>query len=141
MDGTTLTWTTEFESNKLETAVLNHCHNLYRKALSSQFGHGTMQDLLGFNGVSETATQILAGTLFDKLYRKECGIVFQLTLKSRNKLFAKESMAGKNPRLATSPSGRHLGHYKAALQDTQLTGGYQMMLNIPVQHGFAPTRC
>ena len=42
---------------------------------------------------------------------------------------------------STSPSRRHLGHYKAALQDSQPTGGYQMMLNIPVQHGFAPTRC
>ena len=32
---------------------------------------------------------------------------------------------------STSPSGRHLGHYKSALQHTQLTRGYQMMLNIP----------
>jgi len=37
---------------------------------------------------------------------------------------------------STSPSGRHLGHYKVALTDTEITRGYQLTLNIPIKHGF-----
>ena len=38
-------------------------------------------------------------------------------------------------------AGRHLGHYKAALQDTELLIGYSRMINmIPVTNGFSPSR-
>ena len=33
-----------------------------------------------------------------------------------------------------------MGHYKASLRDKELTAGYSMMLNIPVQLGFSPKR-
>jgi hypothetical protein len=41
---------------------------------------------------------------------------------------------------STSPSGRHLGHYKAALLDDDITHLHVDMLNIPIQYGFAPER-
>jgi len=58
------TWTTEFEVEALEQALLKHCHSHYRKAAITQFGHGSMKYLLGFNGLTEAADQILEGTLF-----------------------------------------------------------------------------
>jgi hypothetical protein len=39
---------------------------------------------------------------------------------------------------STSPSGRHLGHYKAAILDEDITHLHVDMLNIPIQIGFAP---
>ena len=59
-----MTLTTEFEAEGLEQAILKHCHSHYRKAAITQFGHGSMKYLLGFNGLTEAADQILEGTLF-----------------------------------------------------------------------------
>ena len=51
-------------------------------------------------------------------------------------------MRGWKETTSTSPSGHHLGHYKASLQDIERTRGYQqMMLNIPtIKYGFALKR-
>ncbi len=152
-DGNTVSWTTEFESDKLECAILDHCHQQYRKAATSQFGHGTMQALLGFNGISKASSQILEGTLFDNC-NEDCfpGVkefvasmampqplqnITLMDTEIKEEDFRK-GIKGWKESTSTSPSGRHLGHYKAALQDTKLTRGYQMMTNLPVCHGFAP---
>jgi hypothetical protein len=66
-----MTLTTEFEAEGLEQAILKHCHSHYRKAAITQFGHGSMKYLLGFNGLTEAADQILEGTLFHNT-DKEC---------------------------------------------------------------------
>ena len=41
---------------------------------------------------------------------------------------------------ATSPSGRHLGLYKALLKNEELSGFFSYMCELPVKHGFAPKR-
>ena len=41
---------------------------------------------------------------------------------------------------STSPSNQHLGHYKVALQDLELTQGYPKMINILVKRVFSPSR-
>jgi hypothetical protein len=37
--------------------------------------------------------------------------------------------------LSSSPSGRHLGHYKAALDDPELCTMYATVISIPFEHG------
>ena len=49
LDGDVTTWTTEFEAERLEKAIR---HKHYWKASVTQFGHGPMQALLGFNGLT-----------------------------------------------------------------------------------------
>ena len=39
---------------------------------------------------------------------------------------------------STSPSGRHLGHYKTALLDNRVTVLHVAMLNLPIMYGFVP---
>ena len=39
--------------------------------------------------------------------------------------------------LSSSPSGRHIGHYKAALGDVELCTMYATILSHPFKHGFA----
>ena len=41
---------------------------------------------------------------------------------------------------STSPSGRHLGHYKAIIRDRKIAQLYGIMCELPVKHGFAPKR-
>ena len=41
---------------------------------------------------------------------------------------------------ATSPSGRHLGLYKALLKNEELSGFFSGMCELPVRYGFAPKR-
>ena len=41
---------------------------------------------------------------------------------------------------ASSPSGRHIGHYKALSEDTNIIAFFCKMLRLPLKHGFAPTR-
>jgi hypothetical protein len=41
---------------------------------------------------------------------------------------------------STSPSGRHLGHYKTALLNNRLTALHVAMLNMPIMYGFSRER-
>ena len=41
---------------------------------------------------------------------------------------------------STSPSGRHLGHYKAIIRDENLAQIFTTMTSLPLQYGFAPKR-
>ena len=41
---------------------------------------------------------------------------------------------------STSPSGRHLGHYKTIIKDRVIVQYYCTMCKLPLQYGFAPER-
>ena len=41
---------------------------------------------------------------------------------------------------STSPSGRHLGHYKTIIKDRDIVQYYCTMCILPLQYGFAPER-
>ena len=65
-------WATKFESSSLKTALREHGSYQYdQEATTSQFGHGTMRDLLGFNRISDAADHVLEGTPFENI-DEEC---------------------------------------------------------------------
>jgi hypothetical protein len=43
-------------------------------------------------------------------------------------------------RTSTSPSGRHLGHYKSWIQDNTLLDLLTLLIQIPIKFGFAPAQ-
>jgi hypothetical protein len=45
-----------------------------------------------------------------------------------------------NENTSSSPSGRHIGHYKAILRDPSLVQLHSQMMSLPFQVGFAPQR-
>lgn len=127
--GIITSWKTEFESNALKNALLEHCQERhYRKASCAQFGHGPTWDLVGlFNGMTEAADQILEGTLFQNLDDACSPEVIQLIaamvvpdeLQGQPQMnteiteddFRKGIKEWKET-TSTSPSNRHLGHNK-----------------------------
>ena len=46
----------------------------------------------------------------------------------------------KREKTETSPSGRHMGHYKAILRNEGLVRLHLLMINIPLQCGFTSVR-
>jgi hypothetical protein len=42
--------------------------------------------------------------------------------------------------MSTSPSGRHLGHYKTAILDNEVAQLHVDMINFPITYEFAPER-
>jgi hypothetical protein len=50
------------------------------------------------------------------------------------------SVKGWKEATSTSPSGRHLGHYRTAILDDDLVHLHPQLLNLPFQYGFAPDR-
>ena len=114
-----------------------------------------MQDLLGFHGLTQAADQILRGTLFEN-YDTDCfpgvkefvsAMIIPKEMTNLTKINTEileadftKGIRGWKESTSTSPSGQHLGHYKASLRGKELTVGYARMLNIPVQMGFSPKR-
>ena len=114
-----------------------------------------IKELLGFNRLTEAAEQNLEGTLFHNT-DEECfpGVrefvaamaipeemkdLAPLNTQINLEYFTKEIREWKES-TSNSPSGNHLGHYKVALQDKEISEGYSKMINMPVRYGFSPSR-
>ena len=141
----------------LEMAILQHCHQHYQKTSVTQFGHGPMQASLWFNGFTTAAYQILEGTLFENTDEGyfPAGVkefVAAMAISQRTQQVSQNQPRNSDRKLqetnkrfeeaiSTSLRGRHLvGHYKAALQDTELITSYALILNMPVNTGFSQRR-
>ena len=95
-----------------------------------------MQELLGCKGLTEASDKILKGTLFTNC-DYECfpglrDVVEEMIILKELRNFSCintdikttefcQGIKGWREETSTSPSSRHLGHYKAALLDDELT--------------------
>ena len=66
---------------------------------------------------------------------KEHLINTDITKKDFHQMFSKWKES-----TTTSPSGRHLGHYKAILETLELIEFHCIMASLPIKFGFAPDR-
>jgi hypothetical protein len=136
----------------MEQTLNDYNRSWFRQAADTPFGHGDLFNLVGFEGLTEEADAILRGDCIDYM-----GIpmsnelkVFLEACKRPNKLSEisatisdddfRQTVQKWKESTSTSPSGRHLGHYKAAILDDDITQLHVDMLNIPIQLGFAPER-
>jgi len=118
-------------------------------------GSGHLSKLLGTAGLTEAGKQIIDGTLYTCFDESNCPelatfltqlampeeikncepIKTEITLDEYRKGFRSWK-----ERTATSPSGRHLGIYKALLSLDSVTEDMCAMLNIVIHLGLVPSR-
>ncbi len=147
------------DKTELEQAILLYCQAHFQQASKTTFGSGYLAELMGHTGLTEAGNQILKGTLFEN-YVKEVFpelLTFVLQLAMPNDLVTappipieitlEEYTRGIEKwkeSTSTSPSGRHLGIYKALLSLGTVTAGMCDMLNVVhwagLWAGLAPKR-
>jgi hypothetical protein len=129
-----LVWETIVEREQLEQQLLEYNRESFRAASESPLGHGILFDAITFSSLSPTSAAILNGYIPPDLNIDDHAL---------NELLASfatppsVSQKGEIPTIfseddvrygfgswrestSTSPSGRHLGHYKAIIQHPEL---------------------
>ena len=126
----------------------------YNQAECTPFGSGPLATIIGRKADTPTASALLQGTIptqvLPHLEPETARILRTLStpapLLPQDKQFTvtpAEFIATYkrvNEATSSSPSGRHVGHYKAILHDPTLVELHANMMSIPYQVGFAPER-
>lgn len=125
----------------------------YHQAHCTPFGSGSLASLIGRRGNTATAKTLISGLLphrvLDHLLPETVRILHTLVTPVPTFMQATTEITPdtfistyKNIRedTSTSPSGRHIGHYKVACQDPVLTLLHASMMAIPFRVGIAPHR-
>jgi hypothetical protein len=142
-------WCRESNRDNLTTALLDHNNKHFQQAWYTPFATGSLSDLVGFDGTSDNATKIINGEFevsdsmpeimqFIKTFKKPEDVQPMTQIVTPEKFVTAFSKI--HERKASSASGRHIGHYKAATKSTILTKVLSTMMNIPWQVGIIPER-
>ena len=144
---------TLIDSNEIEAELLRYNHAWFWQAAETPFGHGDLFNLVGYSGLTEAADAIIDGACPDYL-RAPMSRVVQVFLEEcrrpanvqmvdtiiSTKDYINAIKAWKETTSSTSPSGRHLGHYRTAILDKAMVKLHTDLLNLPIAFGFAPER-
>jgi hypothetical protein len=122
----------------------------YHQAHNTPFGSGLVDSMVGRQGDTSTANKLIQGNLpttppcypMPEVERIINTLARQYpTTPGTSVLTDKEFISTyKKAHKSTtlSPSGRHIGHYKAILKDPMLVTMHTDMMSLPFQVGFAP---
>jgi hypothetical protein len=153
-DGTEV-WETLIEKDKLESAILMYCHQHFQQARQTPFGQGPLAAAIGSDGLTSLSDRILQGTFFERsdyelfpeirTFIKELAMpeIIQSQDPIRNDITIhqyRKAVRNWKESTTTSPSGRHLGMYKALLANQQITADMCKMLNVVMKLGLTPER-
>lgn len=125
----------------------------YNQASGTPFGSGPLSEVIGRNGDTLAAKDLLDGTLpstvlsgllsetvriLHTLAKPQTSLPWDKVLFTDEEFIATYKEGRENT--SSSPSGHHIGHYKAIIKDTTLVSLHTAMMSIPSQAGFAPAR-
>jgi hypothetical protein len=147
-------WETVVDRNDIDHHLLQYNRDSFRAASSSPCGHGVIHDALTFSSLSPESEALLAGTIPDDWCRGDnhlreflASFVIPPQVKSHDNIPTVISeddilhgFKGWKESTSTSPSGRHLGHYKALIQHPTLLKCFAQFMNIVVLRGIAIPR-
>lgn len=149
-----LMWDTILSKTDIEDHLTTFNKEAFRAAAESPCGHGLIHDALTFTSISPAATKLLKGIVpqewhgDDELLREFlASFTIPLTVQEADPIQTKITSADIKKGISswkeattTSPSGRHLGHYKAIVQDPSLLECMSKFLDIAVSRGISITR-
>jgi hypothetical protein len=151
-DKLSVEYTTLLDSDEIELELLRYNHEWFQQASDTPFGHGELYNMLGYSGLTEEAHAVAEGDCVAhlgipmskevQLFLEECSRpdhVPSVETVITTKDFVDSIKAWKE-KTSTSPSGRHLGHYRTAILDKDLVSLHTDLLNLPITYGFAPER-
>jgi hypothetical protein len=123
----------------------------YHQAHDTPFGSGPLAETFGRRGDTPSSGELLRGTLPDlpDSIMPETICILQTMAKQVPATNGKSvvipdefisTYAVASEHTSSPPSGRHIGHYKAVLEDPLFVNLHSTMMSIPFQVGFAPER-
>ena len=147
-------WDTLLDKESIETSLLKYNRNSFRAAAASPCGSGRIHKRLTFSSLSRDAADLLAGTIPDDWYGDDDTLREFLTsfaipdsVKDTKAIplditadDVKYGFSKWKESTSTSPSGRHLGHYKAIVKDPALLSCLTKFLHTTVTHGMTISR-
>lgn len=130
------------EVDEIHKAILERNQKHFHQADDTPFAGGAentvLYDLLGYTGMSKAAKDVVDGNFLEK-YGNEMNVlpeteqvIWELAMPEEIKVLGKKidyeiteesfisGFKGKKESTSTSPSGHHLGHYKAIVNDPDL---------------------
>ena len=151
-----------------------HFHQAAETPFGGEVGEGILADLVGYSGLTKAAKAIVDGNFLDQygasmeMLPETTHLIMELAMpdeiwqlgKINHEVSTEDFYHGFlhwKESTSTSPSGRHLGHYKAIINDPKrkkearnenymskckldLLELYTNLVNIPLKYGFAPER-
>ncbi|KAI2512852.1 hypothetical protein MHU86_1641 [Fragilaria crotonensis] len=149
-----MAWDTIIDRADMEKHLLSYNRESFRAAAESPCGSGVIFDALTFTSLSPAAKDVLRGVVPPEWYGDDLAlkeflasfsipqevldtepIPTEITTTDVEKGFKSWSEG-----TSTSPSKRHLGHYKAIVQDPELLQCLTWFLHIVTSRGIAVTR-
>ena len=147
-------WDTIIDKKDIEAHLLSFNREAFRAAAESPCGHGLIHDALTFSSLSPEAADLLHGALppewpKDNALLGEFLASFQIpdSVQSMEPISTELSdddiakgFKSWRESTSTSPSGRHLGHYKSLIQDPVLLDCFKKFMNIAISRGISVKR-
>ena len=155
-------WETVIDRKEMEDYLLRYNQRSFRAASISPCGHGPIYDDMTFTGISLSADQLLSGTIPPEWDTDHTPLLNDFLL-SFARPDQSEAIPNTSPedtfieqgvkeddihygfkswkeKTSTSPSGRHLGHYRSLIQDKTLLTCLTQFMNIAIRSGISISR-
>jgi len=146
-------WVSKTDPEEIAQVVRHLNIAQYHQAYQTPFRSGPLADAIGRQADTIQANSLLSGSLqhlpIEDLMPETTRILHTLatpypkipehSLKITNDDFIGVYKALKE-NTSSSPSGRHVGHYKAVVGDPVLVTMHAIMMTLPFLHGFVPDR-
>ena len=147
-------WETIIDREQIDRHLLQYNRDSFRAASSSPCGHGIIHDALTFSSLSPDSENLLSGIIPEDWcgrdnHLREFLASFAIPPQVSSHADIPTSISdedilygfkGWKESTSTSPSGRHLGHYKSLIQHPILLKCFSQFMNIVVHRGIAIPR-
>ena len=153
------------EPDLVQERITKHLHTHFQQAQGTPFTTKPLSDDINYVGDTEAAESILEGNYQNEKVTNLTNLFLQQMKRRTNNtipdIITKEEMMTKyklwREQTTTSPSGRHLGHYKALIgkhtydknsegaqtfeeKQQQIINVHHSMLNYAIKHGYSYCR-